>query len=130
MSDPVPLGLVSEAKTKDLPEGDAHLAWENLKAKFEPDTTAALVDIWQEFATCKMTSSEDPDAWISQLERLRQRLKELKGELSDLDLMIHVLNNLPSNYESTTELLLKRLKDMMNKLTVKEMRYVLCEKYK
>ena len=73
MEDDTCFGLVEEACTDDLPEGDAYLAWTNLKNKFEPKTGATKVLLKQQFNNCRLEdASKDPDQWISTLERLRQ----------------------------------------------------------
>ena len=97
-------GAVDEATTTNLPDGDAKKAWDNLITKYEPKTTASLVQVKLEFAENKLSDpSKDPDEWISSLERLRQRLKDMKSPISDMDLIIHILNNVPKEYETLVE---------------------------
>jgi len=68
-----------------------------LTAKFEPDTGTTIVELKREFAESKMgDKSDDPDAWITELEILRQKLGRLGSPIDD-DMIIHILNNLPVN---------------------------------
>ena len=68
-------GLVSEAITNDLPEGDARLAWKNLCARYQPKTGAACVLLKQKFAQTVLDDpSKDPDTWVSNLEHLRIKM--------------------------------------------------------
>lgn len=45
----------------------------------------------------------DPTVWITELELLRHRLRSLKGDIEEEDFVIHVLNNLPKEYDSLVE---------------------------
>ncbi len=47
------------------------------------------------------SADNDPDIWITNLEALRQRMDEIRlvGKMSDMELMIHILNNLPEEYD-------------------------------
>ena len=96
--------LVDNSRTEDLPDGDARLAWEELNAKFEPSTTMSLVALKREFTLCCLTDTNlNPDIWIRELERIRRRLASLGHQISDVDLSIHILNNLPEDYENLIE---------------------------
>jgi len=102
--DDVCFDLIDNARTEELPDGDARLAWVELRAKFEPSTTMSLIELKREFTLCCLTdSSSDPDIWIRELERIRRRLVSLGHLISDVDLTIHILNNLPEDYENLIE---------------------------
>jgi hypothetical protein len=49
--------------------------------------------------------STDPDKWIQSLEILRQRLAILGHPVSKMDLIIHVMHNLPEEYGTTIEII-------------------------
>jgi gag-polypeptide of LTR copia-type/Zinc knuckle len=49
--------------------------------------------------------SHDPDVWIQSLENMKRRLQILGHPMSEMDLIIHILQNLPKEYETTLELL-------------------------
>jgi len=103
--DDITFGIVDESVSTDFPDGDARLAWAKLQEKFEPKTGAAKVQLKKEFHQCKLTSvDEDPEVWITDLELKRRRLKVLGTEIVDEDLILHIINNLPKEYEMVIEL--------------------------
>ena len=48
-------------------------------------------------------NTKDPEEWITELEELRDFLEDMGLIMSDEDLMIHILNHLPSEYELQVE---------------------------
>ena len=101
----VTFGIIDEAISTDFPDGDARLAWKNLTEKYEPTTGASKVQLKQEFHQCKLASvDDDPEVWITQLELKRRRLKVLGATIDDDDLILHILNHLPKEYETVVEL--------------------------
>jgi gag-polypeptide of LTR copia-type len=69
-----------------------------------------------------LKKGEDPDVWITQLEDISVRLEEMGLEISEKKFMIHVLNNLPSDYDLQVALLKRRIRDEKDPLTVSEIR--------
>ncbi len=70
--------------------------------KFEPNTAPSLLKLCKIFSNSKLDSADkDPDIWITNLEALRQRMDEigLVGRVNAMEFMIHVLNNLPEEYD-------------------------------
>ena len=120
--DDITFGIVDESISSDFPEGDARLAWKNLQDRFEPSTGAAKVQLKQEFHQLKLGSvDEDPDIWITELELKRRRLKNLGTTIEDDDLILHILNHLPKEYETVVELCEEDLsRGNINLGTVKE----------
>ena len=130
-TDEVTFGYVDEACTDDLPDGDAALAWKNLLNKFEPTTAADKVSLLKEFADSKLDDVEsDPDTWYNELATLRQQLKKVGTLKSDEDMMVHILNNLPKEYENTVELCERRIGLATDPLTLDDLRAELRSKYK
>ena len=104
--DMVNFNLVNKAVNAELPDGDAFLAWKNLKSKHEPNTAANKVGLKLEFSQSKMTDiKKDPEEWVSELEIIRIKLSDLKVEMTDEDIIIHIINNMPSEYETVTDIL-------------------------
>ena len=100
-------GIIDESISETFPDGDARLAWKNLQDRFEPKTGAAKVQLKQEFHQLKMTSADDdPDPWLTNLELKRRRLKSLGANIEDDDMILHILNCLPKEYETVVELLI------------------------
>jgi hypothetical protein len=124
MSDEISFALVDEARTDDYPGGDLAKAWKGLMDLFEPSTAATKVTLKKQFYTNKLTDiGRDPDEWVTELELLRQRLKTLGVQVDDEDLVIHILNNLPSEYDSLVEAIEEDLnKGAADEVTVKRVR--------
>lgn len=101
----ISFGIIDESISETFPDGDARVAWKNLCVKFEPNTGAAKVQAKQEFHQLKLASADDdPDPWITSLELKRRRLKTLGTIIEDDDMILHILNNLPKEYETVVEL--------------------------
>jgi gag-polypeptide of LTR copia-type len=56
-------------------------------------------------------ASDDPDIWLTKLELIRMQLIKFKASVSDDDLIMYVLNNLPSDYNQ----LIVTMEYMINK---------------
>ena len=107
MEDKVAFNKVSQAKTKTLKNGCAHTAWKNLTNKYKPRTVQSRAEKKLEFSQSKLTDwTKDPDEWLDELEQLRADLEMMNSGINDEDFKIHVLNNLPKEYESIIEKLI------------------------
>ena len=102
--DAVNFALVDEAKSDEFPEGDAEKAWKNLLNRHEPSTTANEVQLKWKFHQSKLGGARnDPDVWIAGLEKMRQQLRNMKSTITDEDLIIHIVYNLPREYEGIAD---------------------------
>ena len=54
---------------------------------------------------------EDLDEWITNLERLRQRIAECGKTIDDDELVMHILYHLPTEYDNINDQYLKDLDD-------------------
>jgi gag-polypeptide of LTR copia-type len=96
--------LIHKAKTKLLPDGDAALAWASLVSKHEPKTSANRVALKLEFENSELKSvKKDPEDWIAGLESLRTKIYNAGCEITDFDFIIHIIHNLPKEYESIAD---------------------------
>lgn len=95
-----PLNIVKGAVTEDLPNGDALLAMERLKDKYEPKGVLAQVELTSKFSKCLLEGYSDPDDWFMALAELRRRMKDLKIPVSKEQYMSHILANLTQDYRS------------------------------
>ena len=122
--DETSFGIVEESRTKFFPDGDCAMAWKNLKEMFEPSTASSKVMLKKEFAQSRLTNPDkDPEEWITELELLRQRLKALKVTIDDEDFVLHIINNLPKEYDSLIEAIEEDMdKGMLEHITVKRIR--------
>ena len=103
-SDVVNFNLVDKAVSGDLPDGDAFQAWKILKDRHEPNTAANKVGLKLEFSQSKLSDvKKDPEEWVSELEIIKIKLANMKVQISEEDLIIHIINNLPVEYDSVTD---------------------------
>ena len=122
--------IVDEAVIDELPDGDACLAWKNLEKKFQPSSSANKVQLRKQFNSSKLSDVlKDPDEWITKLEILRKRLKKMGTIINDEDLMIHILNNLPMEYDNVVEAMERKLDDVNNPLDILTLRDELVLKF-
>jgi hypothetical protein len=105
-----------------MPDGDARLAWINLTSKFEPKTKASLIQLKRQFLENRLNNiDQDPDQWIQSLEGMQRKLQILGHQVTEMDIIIHILQNLPNEYENTVELLENDLENEVANLdSVKE----------
>lgn len=83
----------------------------------------------QHHASKLMKQTKDPEIWISELEILRSRLKEMGTDIDEEFLILHILNNLQSNYDNVVENLEERVDSVLNPLGLEDVHQKLSEKY-
>ena len=66
----VAFNLIKGCKSKDYPDGNAALAWERLKNKYEPISAPSLVKLEKQFRGLALKKGQDPEVWITELEDL------------------------------------------------------------
>ena len=96
----VAFAIIKGCKTTEFADGDAFISWTRLLDKYASKSTPLLLKLKKEFTNSVMKNNEDPDEWITGLEATQTRIKEIVPnkvhvQISDDDLMIHVLNYLP-----------------------------------
>ena len=63
--------LVDTANTKNLPAGNAALAWKNLLTRYEPKQYGILLNLKREFMTKSLDECEqNPDVLYLELEKI------------------------------------------------------------
>ena len=130
MNESISFGLVDESKSSVCPDGDAAKAWKKLMKRFESQTSASKVKIMGQLHASRLTKkTKDPEVWISELEILRSRLAEMGTTVDDEALILHILNNLPSEYDNVVENLEERVDSVINPLGLEDVRQKLSEKY-
>ena len=70
IQDEASFGCVSRARTKDFKEGLASLAWKNLVEKYEGLEKSNKMDLKRELLSSHLNKNDDPDGWITKLEKL------------------------------------------------------------
>ena len=121
---PVAFNLVDKAISTDLPDGDAKMAWDSLKKKYESKTPSTMVSLADQFHRSKLENVQvDPEVWIVYLEILQTKLENVNYIITEKQLIIHIMHHLPAEYENIIDDLEKTLNDAANPLeleTVKE----------
>ena len=84
--------------------------------KYTPTTAPSYIKLKRDFANSKLeTSGKDPDEWITKLESLKTEMNKVKipGKLdmSEVDLLIHIMASLPDDYEVAVSALEDKLMD-------------------
>ena len=126
----VAFNIVRGAKTSSLTDGDAALAWKRLSDKYEPKSAPSRLALKNEFNTKVLkNANSDPDAWLTELEDLRVRLIAAGSKMDDDELLEHVLNSLPKEYEIVVSKLEDRLGAQTDPLTIEDVRSALNLKY-
>lgn len=107
-----PFRLIKNTKTKVYPDGNCKLAWDRLVAKYARKTVPSLMKLKKAYENSKLENREiDPDDWISLLEMYCVEIEAIDASsaISEKDLKLHILNNLPPEYDCV-------LDDMENRL--------------
>ena len=108
--------MAKNSKTIQYPEGNCKLVWNRLTTKYAYKTAPSLLKLKKEFANSILEDFDrNPDEFITDLEGLRSDMEyiHIATTMSDMDFMIHVLNNLPEPYDAV-------LDDMESRLMLEE----------
>ena len=65
MNDDISFSLVDTAKTKNLPDGDAALAWKNLLTRYEPKQYGILLKLKRDFMTKSLDECEQTQMYFT-----------------------------------------------------------------
>jgi len=115
--------IATGAVNTDLLDGDVALAWKRLKDKYAPTLTSKKLELQREFQVSHLkNSNQDPEVWITYLEGLRMKLKDLSSMMTDEDIIVHILNNLTDNYKVQLSKLEEKLGSMTNPLMIDDVR--------
>ena len=126
MEDEVCFSYVDGAKSTKLPSGDAALAWKRLNNKYRPVTKQQRVSQRLDFQNSRLANwKDDPDEWITELEKKRVYLKDMGVDISDEDFVLQVISNLPEEYDNVIE----RIEDEIDLIEIEELREKLNIKY-
>lgn len=100
--------LVMKAKSDDrFPMGDAAWAWRLLKDKFEPKASINQQMMLAKLYHFKLVDlSQDPEEYIDELLTIQRRLKEMKVNVCDEQIICQVMHNLPSEYDMEVTVML------------------------
>jgi len=114
--------LICCCRSDDYKNGNAVDVWKRLQDKYAPNLAPMKLELKPEFQCSKLRDvGEDPDIWISKLKSIRMRLSDMKAPISDEDFIVHILNNLPVDYEVQIHKLEERFSSTKNPLTIRDM---------
>jgi hypothetical protein len=85
-----------------------------LKVEYEPTTISSYIKIKKQFNDLKLGNRDNPTTLLSNLGTLRDRLAHMKHPISDEDLFIHIIGNLPMKYRTN----MKNFEKEMDKKTL------------
>ena len=89
-----------------------------------------IVQLSNQFINSKLTNmTDDPEEWIVELKTLQARLDQMGYEISDKNLLIHILHNDPEEYNSVVEADEKMLTDSTNPLDIETLKTHLHNKW-
>ena len=126
----ISFGLMDELKSLVCPDGDVAKTWEKLMKRFESKTSASKVKIMVQLHASKLTKkTKGPEMWILELEILRSRLDEMGTTVDNEFPILHIQNNLQSEYDNVVENLEERVDSIINPLGQKDVCQKLSEIY-
>jgi hypothetical protein len=105
----IAFNIVKGTKKGEYKEGNARLAWINLKKKYAPATASSLMRMSELYTNATLRNGADPDVYIMYLEDLRDHLKQMNWVVTDTPFMVKVFNNLMQEYGTQVKLLEKRV---------------------
>ena len=126
----VAFNIADKAVTTDLPNGDAHKAWNDLGKKYNSKNLTTIVQLSNQFIKSKLTNmTNNPEEWIMELKILQARLEQMGYQISNKNLIIHILHNVPEEYNSVVEADKKILTDSTNPLDIETLKTHLHNKW-
>ena len=118
----IAFGIVKSCKSKEFEDGNAALAWDKLKKKYDPISAPSLVKTERMFRESRLGKNEDPEIWINNLEDLRIKLETMGSVMTDDQFIVQVLNSLTSDYKLQMLLLEKQIGNKDNPLSIEELK--------
>ena len=80
----IAFGLVNQAKTNDLIDGDAFMVWKNLCEKYAPHEVSDLILFSSDFRNCA-PGGNDPDKWFFKLDLICDRMTQINTKFKKED---------------------------------------------
>jgi hypothetical protein len=81
-----------------------------------------MVKLEKQFREVSLKKGQDPEVWITEFEDLCVKLENMGSCITENQSMIHILNNLTSDYDLQLALMERRVGDDDKALTVEEVR--------
>ena len=96
---------------------------------YEPKTGISKVLLKKELNKCSLKKNKDPYKWLPEIEKIETRMRSLRSEINDTDLIILILYNLTPEYDIVVENIENRLGEDYNKIELKKVRQSLGTKH-
>ena len=100
----------------------------NANVEYDPDVGTALPDLKKEFEQSKLEIEQKPEEWIRSIEKIQMKLKTHGHTISNDNMILHILCNLPEAYDNTNEHLRESYGSQT--LNIKTIKQSLKSKYK
>jgi hypothetical protein len=107
---------------EDYQDGNGSIVCERLKNKYEPVSASSMVRLEKQFRELSLKKGQNPKIWITELEDLCIKLENMDSCITENQFMIHILNNITSDYDLQIELMERRVGEADEPLTVEEVR--------
>jgi hypothetical protein len=95
----ITFNIIRRCKAKDYPDGNGAISWERLSNKYRPVSLPSKVKLEKLFSELSLKKGQDPEIWITELKYLCVKLKNMAYFVTENQFMIHILNNLTSDYD-------------------------------
>jgi len=130
----VALSLIEKAVDIEHPDGNCKLAWEALQNKFEAQLSPRYVELNKILHSMKLEDDyKDPDLFITKMESIRTQMNQIqivgKTPISDVDLILLIINNVPEAYSNQVQYINHMLDDDPTNLTIEQVRTELRTQY-
>ena len=113
--------IIKGCNTNEYPNGNKPKAWKRLCEKYIDKSAPTLIKSKRKLSKSRLKeNTKDPEEWITELEELCDRLEDMGSIMSDEYLMIHILNNLPLEYELQVEQMKVNSNQDINLVTLKQ----------
>jgi hypothetical protein len=104
--------IVKGFKSKDHADGNVTMAWDKRKNKYEPLLVPPMVKLDRQLRDYVLKKGDNPEVRITRLEDVCARHEDIGSDILERQFMIHVLNNITSNYGF--QVALGRIEDVEN----------------
>jgi hypothetical protein len=118
----VAFNIIRGSKTKDYPDVSGAISWETFKIKYENISAPSMVKLENQFREISLKKGQDPEVRITELEDLCVKLENIGSCMPENQFMIHLLNNLTSDYDLQVALIERRVGNADKLITVEEVR--------
>ena len=122
--------ITEESKTKENKYGDTRQEWIKISRKIDPTTEVSKTRIRKKLSKSDLDDvTRDPEDWITKLELLRGSLKKMVVIVYCVEMMTHIMSNLPEEYKKIVENLEDEVDDNIYPLTIERICDKLLSKY-